>query len=93
MGLGTNHLRRRNFFTFFDPYLPPPAVFYYYVSVGKFYQFLTPPPLQTADVLNGWSLIGRPTDTKVEKILKGSLDSIPSAPPSVKIQIMAGKFA
>ena len=27
---------------------------------------------------------------KVEKILKGSLDSIPS--PSVKIQIMGGKF-
>ena len=28
---------------------------------------------------------------KVEKILKGSLDSIPSPSPSVKIQIMAGK--
>ena len=34
-----------------------------------------------------------PTSTtyKVEKILKGSLDSIPSSLPSVKIQIMAGK--
>ena len=30
---------------------------------------------------------------KVEKILKGSLDSIPSPSPSVKIQIWAGKFA
>ena len=29
--------------------------------------------------------------TKVEKILKGSLDSIPSPSPSVKIQIMGGK--
>ena len=30
---------------------------------------------------------------KVEKILKGSLDSIPSPSSSVKIQIWAGKFA
>ena len=29
--------------------------------------------------------------TKVEKILKGSLDLIPSPSPSVKIQIMGGK--
>ena len=29
---------------------------------------------------------------KVEKILKGSLDSIPSPSPSVKIQIMGRKF-
>ena len=28
---------------------------------------------------------------KVEKILKGSLDSIPSPSPSLKIQIMGGK--
>jgi hypothetical protein len=28
---------------------------------------------------------------KVEKILKGSPDSIPSSSPSVKIQIMSGK--
>ena len=28
---------------------------------------------------------------KVEKILKGSLDSIPSPSPSVKIQIIGGK--
>jgi hypothetical protein len=28
---------------------------------------------------------------KVEKILKGSLDSIPSPSPSVNIQIMGGK--
>ena len=30
---------------------------------------------------------------KVEKILKGSLDSIPSPSPSVKIQIMGGKVS
>ena len=29
--------------------------------------------------------------SKVEKILKGSLDSIPSPSPTVKIQIMGGK--
>ena len=29
--------------------------------------------------------------SKVEKILEGSLDSIPSPSPSVKIQIMGGK--
>ena len=29
--------------------------------------------------------------SKVEKILKGSLDSIPSPSPSVKIKIMGGK--
>jgi hypothetical protein len=29
---------------------------------------------------------------KVENILKGSLDSIPSPSPSVKIQILGGKF-
>ena len=31
--------------------------------------------------------------SKVEKILKGSLDSIPSPSPLVKIQIMGGKFS
>jgi hypothetical protein len=30
---------------------------------------------------------------KVEKILKGSLDSIPSPSPSVKIQIMGGNVS
>ena len=30
-------------------------------------------------------------NSKVEKILKGSLDLIPSPSPSVKIQIMGGK--
>ena len=32
-------------------------------------------------------------DCKVEKILKDSLDLIPSPSPSEKIQIWAGKFA
>ena len=31
-------------------------------------------------------------NSKVEKILKGSLDLIPSPSPSVKIQIMGGKI-
>ena len=31
-------------------------------------------------------------DVKVEKISDDSLDSIPSPPPSVKIQIVGGKF-
>ena len=30
---------------------------------------------------------------KLEKILKSNLDSIPSPSPSMKIQIMGGKFA
>ena len=38
---GTIHFRRRQVFMIFDPY-----------SVGKFGQFLTPPPKKT-DVLNG----------------------------------------
>ena len=31
-------------------------------------------------------------DVKVEKISDDSLDSIPSPPPSVKIQLLTGKF-
>ena len=38
----------------------------------------------------GW-LVGSIVVDKVEKILKGSLDSIPSLSPSVKIQITGGK--
>ena len=38
----------------------------------------------------GW-LVGSIVVDKVEKILKGSLDSIPSLSPSVKIQMMGGK--
>ena len=34
---------------------------------------------------------GNPPSGKVEKFLKGSLDSIPSPSPSLKIQIMGGK--
>ena len=41
--------------------------------------------------LNSWVLIFVSQEVKVEKILKGSLDSIPSPLPSVKIQIMGGK--
>ena len=35
--------------------LPPPVGSFLLLSVGKFEEFLTPPPY--ADVLNGWSLI------------------------------------
>ena len=38
----------------------------------------------------GW-LVGSIVVDKVEKILKGSLDCIPSLSPSVKIQMMGGK--
>ena len=36
--------------------------------------------------------VGAVKNSKVEKILKGSLDSIPSPSPLVKIQIMGGKI-
>ena len=55
---GTIHLRSRQIFTIFDPH-PPPVGSFLLLSVGKFGQFLTPPPgapsLKNADVLNGWS--------------------------------------
>ena len=41
--------------------------------------------------LNSWVLLFVSQEVKVEKILKGSLDSIRSPLPSVKIQIMGGK--
>ena len=41
--------------------------------------------------LNSWVLIFVSQEFKVEKILKGNLDSIPSPLPSVKIQIMGRK--
>ena len=50
IGLGTIHLRRRQIFTIFNPYPPPSAVFLL-LSVSKFDQFLTLPPLRNADVL------------------------------------------
>ena len=39
----------------FDPY-PPTVGSFLVLSVGKYGKFLTPPPLEHADVLNGWSL-------------------------------------
>ena len=48
--LGTIHFRRRQFFTIFNPYPPPSAVFLL-LFVSKFDQFFD---LQIADVLNGW---------------------------------------
>ena len=41
--LGTIHLRHRQIFTIFDPY-PPPVGSFLLLFVGKFGQFLTPPP-------------------------------------------------
>ena len=41
--LRTIHLRRRQFFTIFDPY-PPTVGSFLLLSVGKFCKFLTPPP-------------------------------------------------
>ena len=55
MRLGTILLRHRQFFTIFDPYPPPSAVFLL-LSIGKFGEILTPSPLKNADVLHGWSL-------------------------------------
>ena len=52
---GTIHLRRRQFFTIFDP-LPPCVGSLLLLSIDKFDQFLTLSPLQIADVVNGWSL-------------------------------------
>ena len=50
---------------------------------------ITQPVLQKTDSSGlSMSLLN---NFKVEKILKGSLDSIPSPSPSVKIQIMAGR--
>ena len=52
---GTIHLKRRQILRIFLP-LPPPVGSFLLLSVGKFGQFLTPPPIRNADVLNGWSL-------------------------------------
>ena len=39
----------------FTNFWPLPPYRFLVLSVGKFVQFLTPPPLWHADVLNGWS--------------------------------------
>ena len=39
----------------FEPY-PPPVGSFLLLSVGKFGQFFTHPPLKNADILNGWFL-------------------------------------
>ena len=43
-----------NFHTFLTP-TPIPSAVFLVLSVGKFGKFLTPPLLEHADVLNGWS--------------------------------------
>ena len=52
-------------------------------------------PQTTNDLLIGWEekreCLRGFLIIKVENILKGSLDSIPSRTPSVKIQLMGGK--
>ena len=47
----------------FDPYTPSVGSFLL-LSIGKFGQFLTLPPLKNADVLNGWS--PRENQVKIE---------------------------
>ena len=42
-------------------------------------------------IFGGTENTGKFHEFKIETILKGSLDSIPSPSPSVKIQIMGGK--
>ena len=54
--IGTIHLRHWQNSQIFDPY-PPTVGSFLVLSVGKFGKFLTPPPQEHADVLNGWSLI------------------------------------
>ena len=58
-----------------------------------YYRVLTIKPLEDRD-LKGCTLFVCICSllNKVEKILKGSLDSIPSSSPLVKIQIMCGKL-
>ena len=55
LSTGTIHLRRRQLSQILDP-SPPTVGSFLVLSVGKFGKFLTPPPLEHADVLNGWSL-------------------------------------
>ena len=43
-----------NIYTFLTP-TPLQSAVFLVLSVGKFGKFLTPPPLEHADVLNGWS--------------------------------------
>ena len=50
---GTIYSKRRQIFTIFYPYSPTVGS-NLILSVGKFGQFLNPPPLRSADVLNGW---------------------------------------
>ena len=42
------------FYTSLTPY-PPTVGTFLVLSVGKFGKFLTPSPLEHADILNGWS--------------------------------------
>ena len=41
------------------------------LSVGKFGKFLTPPPLENGDVLNGWSLMQKTTTIPTRAIATG----------------------
>ena len=45
------------------------------------------------EALQRIGVLSEHSNVKVEKILEGSLDSIQSPSPSVKIQILGGKFA
>ena len=53
--MGPSNYDVGKFLHFFDPY-PPTVGSFLVLSVGKFRKFLTPPPLEHADLLNWWSL-------------------------------------
>jgi hypothetical protein len=55
----------------FDPY-PPPVCSFLLQSVGKFNQFLTPPPLKNADILNRWSLSKFPMEIVMSLIFQNN---------------------
>ena len=55
LGLGTNHLRRRQIFQDFLP-LPPYRRQFFTTIRRQIWQIFDPSPLRNADVLNGWSL-------------------------------------
>ena len=52
---GTIHLSRQQFFTIYDPYPLPSAVFFTTIR-RHIWPIFDPSPLKDADVLNGWSL-------------------------------------
>ena len=63
-------------------------ILYVYFDFEDYLQYI--PHFSTASPILMWGAKWE-VSSKVEKISKGSLDSIPPPSPSVKIQIMGGK--